>query len=98
MAQLSLIGNSLGCLNLQRMKTVKDKPYRAYLIRCWHVDPESHPNGNAWRFSLESVDGRGKRYGFTDPAELLQFLTTEIEKGTMKLVTDVQSGNLPFDD
>ncbi len=77
---------------------MKQKPYRAYLIRCWHVDPESHPNANEWRFSLESVDGRGDRHGFTDPNELLQFLTAEIEKGTIKLVTDEQPASLLSDD
>ena len=64
------------------------KPYRAYLIRCWHVDPETHPNSSEWRFSLEAVDGSEERHGFTDPQELMQFLTTEIEKGNIAIVDE----------
>lgn len=67
---------------------MKKKPYKAYLIRCWHVDPETHPNQNEWRFSLESVDGEGGRYGFTDPQDLLSFLTKQIEDHEIELVTE----------
>lgn len=57
-----------------------NQPYRAYLIRCWHVDPEKHPQQQKWRFMIEAVDGQGERHGFTDPQDLLSFLTDEIEK------------------
>lgn len=67
---------------------MKKKPYKAYLIRCWHVDPETHPNQNEWRFSLESVDGEGGRHGFTDPQDLLTFLTKQIEDHEIELIAE----------
>ena len=74
---------------------MKKKPYKAYLIRCWHVDPEQHPNQNEWRFALESVDGSGTKHGFTDPQELLTFLTQQIEQHEIELISDEKSGDLP---
>ncbi len=56
------------------------KPYKSFLIRCWYVNPEKHPTQNEWRFSLQSIDGDMSRFGFTEPQDLLRFLTRQIEE------------------
>ncbi len=61
---------------------MKCKPYKSYLIRCWHVDPETHPSQSQWRFSLQAVDGESNRVGFTDPEDLMKFLTKQLTTTT----------------
>ena len=60
---------------------MKRKTYKAFLIRCWHAEQDDQPNQNEWKFSLEPVDGEGRKQGFTDPQDLLTFLTQQIESG-----------------
>lgn len=53
--------------------------YHAYLIRCWHVEPDSHPQQEAWRFSVEAADGQGKKRGFSDPEKLIAFIMEQMQ-------------------
>jgi hypothetical protein len=48
--------------------------YKAFLLRCW---VESAKEGALWRFSLEPV-GDGRRLGFTDLEDLVNFLKEDI--------------------
>ncbi len=58
---------------------MRRKTYKSFLIRCWHSEQESQQSQKEWKFSLEPVDGEGRKQGFTDPQDLLTFLTKQIE-------------------
>ena len=45
--------------------------YRAYLVRCWR-------EGDAWRFSLESVGASDVRRGFNRLEDLMAHVQTDL--------------------
>ncbi len=61
------------------------KTYKSFLIRCWHSELDSQQSHKEWKFSLEPVDGEGRKRGFTDPQDLLTFLTKQIESYELDL-------------
>lgn len=55
-----------------------DPLYRAYLLRCWQ-EGQAAPDGEpGWRFSVEEVLYRRRRWGFTGLESLLGFLQAEL--------------------
>ena len=63
---------------------MKRKTYKAFLIRCWHAEQDESQSQREWKFSLEPVDGEGRKQGFTDPKDLLTFLTKQIEASELE--------------
>ncbi|MGB1251107.1 MAG: hypothetical protein ACPG8W_10865 [Candidatus Promineifilaceae bacterium] len=63
---------------------MKRNTYKAFLIRCWHAEQAEEQSQREWKFSLEPVDGEGRKQGFTDPKDLLTFLTKQIEACELK--------------
>jgi hypothetical protein len=56
------------------MKNPEEAPhYRSFILVCWR----EHNEEAIWRFSLEDPH-TGQRHGFTNPAEVIAFLETEL--------------------
>jgi hypothetical protein len=51
--------------------------YRAFMLRCWEVRSERPGRPAAWRFSLECVEKKEKRY-LPDLEGLVAFLRDEL--------------------
>ena len=49
------------------------RPYQAYLVRCWR-------DGQAWRFSLESIGRDRRRLGFNRLDELMAHIQANLAK------------------
>jgi hypothetical protein len=60
------------------MRKETDRPYRAYLVRCWQEGEPSCDEGHRWRFSVEEVLHERRQRGFSGLEALLAFLRTEL--------------------
>lgn len=56
----------------------KDRPYHAYLLRCWREDLPAPATAPSWRFVLEEVLHGQRRWGFGSLEALLAFLRAEL--------------------
>lgn len=59
----------------------KTPHYHSYLLRFWVERLHESEELIKWRFSLEETR-EGKRYGFTDLAELITYLELELARMT----------------
>ncbi len=56
----------------------RDRPYHAYLLRCWREDLPASAAAPDWRFVLEEVLHNQRRWGFGSLDALLAFLQAEL--------------------
>jgi hypothetical protein len=56
----------------------RDRPTRAYLLRCWQEERDLHGEELHWRYSLEGVLPKRSRQGFDDLESLVAFLHGEL--------------------
>jgi hypothetical protein len=61
------------------MPLIHENPpgYRAFMLRCWEVRSERRGRPATWRFSLECVETKEKRY-LPDLDGLVAFLRDEL--------------------
>jgi hypothetical protein len=56
----------------------RNRPTRAYLLRCWQEDEPLTGAERRWRLSLEDVLRKGPRRGFDSLDALVEFLDEEL--------------------
>jgi hypothetical protein len=60
----------------------KNRPHRAYLLRCWQEGISMGEKPPHWRFSLEEILRKKPRRGFDSLEALLAFLRVELANGS----------------
>lgn len=77
MINSSMVKGSVGDRDL---RTAKNAPYQAYLIRCWYED------GN-WRFALETIGEDGCQRGFTSLVKLTAYIQSKLDDASRLLLS-----------
>jgi hypothetical protein len=60
------------------MRSKRNRPTRAFLLRCWQEGKAPHSDEIRWRYSLESILPKRSRQGFDDLTSLVAFLQGEL--------------------
>lgn len=63
------------------MRREKNRPYRAYLLRCWQEGEAAPDRKPHWRFSVEEILHKRRRQGFDSLETLVAFLRAELAGG-----------------
>ena len=63
------------------MYSKRERPTRAYLLRCWPDGKAPRSDQIRWRYSLEGVLPKRSRQGFDDLESLVAFLRSELTDG-----------------
>ena len=71
----------------------KNRPHRAYLLRCWQEGRTAAGEERCWRFLVEDVLGQRSQRGFAGLDGLVAFLQAEFAGEENELPAQIWPGN-----